>query len=171
MVGNGHVMLFLYAFLGLQAFAALDPRNPWQNKTSNNSPLVFTDFQEIARTEAGEIRSVQVRIEGEDEGFQNLVHMLLNLCCFLCFLMGISFSTFIQVKQFELPRIYSSSSIIRSLHLNLNGKSCETLSMCSKTVNLFTWADLPSLFLFFSVILTDSGKGVTSPSPIFFHSL
>ena len=44
MVGNGHVMLFLYAFLGLQALAALDPRNPWQNKTSNNSPLVFRDF-------------------------------------------------------------------------------------------------------------------------------
>ena len=78
MVGNGHVMLFLYAFLGLQAFAALDPRNPWQNKTSNNSPLVFRDFQEIARTEAGEIRSVQVRIQGEDEGFENLVHMELS---------------------------------------------------------------------------------------------
>lgn len=81
MAGNARVMLILCAFLALQSFAAVEAvesHGPWQDRALKSSSLVFRDFKEITRTEAGEIKSVQVRIRGEEEGFENLGHMELS---------------------------------------------------------------------------------------------
>jgi hypothetical protein len=55
MVGNGRGMLILYAFLGLQLFVVVESHGSWQNKALKYSALLFRDFQEVTRTEAGEI--------------------------------------------------------------------------------------------------------------------
>lgn len=78
MAENARVMLILYAFFALQSFAAVESHGPWQDRALKSSSLVFRDFKEITRTEAGEIKSVQVRIRGEEEGFENLGHMELS---------------------------------------------------------------------------------------------